>query len=55
VQLCVEFVSLAVFAVVGYHTIEAPLIRLGARIAARLAGEQGLPSTESLETLEPAP
>jgi peptidoglycan/LPS O-acetylase OafA/YrhL len=54
-QLTVEFVSLAVFAVVGYHTIEAPLIRLGARIAARLAGEQGLPSTESLETLEPAP
>jgi peptidoglycan/LPS O-acetylase OafA/YrhL len=54
-QLAVEFVSLAVFAFVGYHSIEAPMIRLGARVAARLAGEQGLPSEESLETLEPAP
>ncbi len=54
-QLGVEFVSLAAFAFVGYHIIEAPLIRLGARVAARLAGEQGLPSEESLETLEPAP
>jgi peptidoglycan/LPS O-acetylase OafA/YrhL len=54
-QLGVEVVTLTIFSVAGYHAIEGPMIRLGARVAAKLAGEKGLPSEESLESLEPAP
>jgi peptidoglycan/LPS O-acetylase OafA/YrhL len=54
-QLAVEIVPLALAAFLGYHLVEKPMIVLGARVAARLAHERGLPSKASLENLEPAP
>jgi peptidoglycan/LPS O-acetylase OafA/YrhL len=54
-QLAVELSSLAVASFLGYHALEFPMIKLGARVAAKFARERGLPSETSLETLEPAP
>jgi peptidoglycan/LPS O-acetylase OafA/YrhL len=55
VQLAAELATTAIGAYAAYHLIENPMIHLGARVAARLAQERGLPSEKSLETLEPAP
>jgi len=54
-QLAVELLPLAVIVFISYHAIEKPMINFGARIAARLAHERGLPSAKTLDTLEPAP
>jgi peptidoglycan/LPS O-acetylase OafA/YrhL len=54
-QLFVLVFATAIPAFLVYHTLEKPMIKLGARIAAKLAGETGLPSAKSLDTLEPAP
>jgi peptidoglycan/LPS O-acetylase OafA/YrhL len=54
-QLGVIVLSLAAASFAAYHLIERPMIGLGARVAARLAHERGLPSEKSLDTLEPAP
>jgi peptidoglycan/LPS O-acetylase OafA/YrhL len=54
-QLAVELGTTAVGSYAAYHLIESPMIHLGARVAARLAHERGLPSENSLNTLEPAP
>lgn len=55
VQLAALVLPLIVVTWLGYHFVEKPMIQLGARVAARLAGERGLPSPKTLETLEPAP
>lgn len=55
IQLAVELLPLIVVVYIVYHTVEKPMIAFGARLAARLAHERGLPSERSLETLEPAP
>jgi peptidoglycan/LPS O-acetylase OafA/YrhL len=55
VRLIAFSVPLAIIVVAVYHLLEAPMIRLGARVAARWAHERGLPSEKSLEALEPAP
>ncbi|MEO6923069.1 MAG: acyltransferase [Bryocella sp.] len=55
VRLAVALVPLALSVAAAYHLIEKPMIQLGARVAAKIAGEHGLPSERSLETLEPAP
>jgi peptidoglycan/LPS O-acetylase OafA/YrhL len=54
-QLGVEALAIAAAAFAAYHLIEFPMIKLGARVAARLAHEPGLPSERSLKNLEPAP
>ena len=54
-QLAAELLPLAVIVFISYHAIEKPMIKFGARIAAKLAHERGLPSTKTLDTLEPAP
>jgi peptidoglycan/LPS O-acetylase OafA/YrhL len=54
-QLAVELMVTALGAYAAYHVIEHPMIRLGARVAAKLAHERGLPSEKSLASLEPAP
>jgi peptidoglycan/LPS O-acetylase OafA/YrhL len=55
VQLAVELSFTAAAAIASYHLLEKPMIELGARVAAKLAGERGLPSAQSLDSLEPAP
>jgi len=55
VQLAVIFLPLIPSVYLTYHFIEKPMIGLGARVAARLAHERGLPSPQTLESLEPAP
>ena len=55
VQLAILLSTLAIFAVLAYHLIESPMIRFGAKLAATLAEERGLPSRQTLENLEPAP
>jgi len=55
VQMAAELFPLMVVVFVVYHAVEKPMIAAGARIAARWAHERGLPSAQSLETLEPAP
>jgi peptidoglycan/LPS O-acetylase OafA/YrhL len=54
-QLAVELSFTAAAAIASYHLLEKPMIELGARVAAKLAGERGLPSAQSLDSLEPAP
>jgi peptidoglycan/LPS O-acetylase OafA/YrhL len=55
VQIPLVLAMTAVGAFAAYHLIERPLITFGAKVAARLAQERGLPSARTLEDLEPAP
>jgi peptidoglycan/LPS O-acetylase OafA/YrhL len=55
VQLAVVILPLIPVVYLAYHFIEEPMIKLGARVAAKWAHERGLPSEKSLENLEPAP
>jgi peptidoglycan/LPS O-acetylase OafA/YrhL len=55
VQIPLVLGMTAVGAFAAYHLLERPMIGFGARFAARLAHERGLPSKRSLENLEPAP
>ncbi len=54
-QLLVTLAPLAIAVYAAFRWIESPMIVLGARVAARLAHERGIPSMQSLATLEPAP
>ncbi len=54
-QLTAVLVPLFILPVAAFHWIERPMIGLGARLAAKLAHERGLPSQKSLDDLEPAP
>jgi peptidoglycan/LPS O-acetylase OafA/YrhL len=54
-QLAVVLSFTAITAFLSYHLLERPMIQLGARVAANLAGERGLPANQTLDSLEPAP